>query len=357
MEEEQTNLTVVVPCCGESTRYGGKRPKWALTHPNGRLMAVAAVEPFMKMAKDIVFVVRNDQLDALGCSPAELELFVNRGLTQEKIFVVPVDSAGSHAADCAQGVDAYDISGPVLFKDCDNVFELDEPLLGPRDAICTVRLADAGVIDAANKSYVTEGEGWSRTADGGVSDRFACGGYYFADARRFARAVKASGAKHPLEVCYMHGLPRAGGVSTDARIIGCRAYEDWGTVDDWKRYRATWKTVFCDLDGVLVEAGHPLFSPRWGECKPIVDNCQRVRELVAAGRTRVVLTTARPSSMEYETRADILRAELGSAFADIIFDLPHAARFLVNDVVQERGEQTAHAINLPRNAGHLRWML
>ena len=36
-------FTLMLPCAGSSSRYPNMRPKWSLTHPNGRLMVTQGI--------------------------------------------------------------------------------------------------------------------------------------------------------------------------------------------------------------------------------------------------------------------------------------------------------------------------
>ena len=38
-------------------------------------------------------------------------------------------------------------------------------------------------------------------------------------------------------------------------------YSDWGTLEDWNKYKSEYKTIFTDLDGVLVENSAEYFEP------------------------------------------------------------------------------------------------
>ena len=33
----------------------------------------------------------------------------------------------------------------------------------------------------------------------------------------------------------------------------CVNYKDWGTIEDWDKYKAEYTTLFLDIDGTLVE--------------------------------------------------------------------------------------------------------
>ena len=52
--------TLIVPCGGKSSRYPGMKPKWLLTHPDGRLMIDKALDglPAGRFERVIVTIVR-----------------------------------------------------------------------------------------------------------------------------------------------------------------------------------------------------------------------------------------------------------------------------------------------------------
>ena len=56
-------------------------------------------------------------------------------------------------------------------------------------------------------------------------------------------------------------------------------YIDWGTIEEWNKYRSSYKTLFIDLDGVLVYNSGEYTNPKWGETKPIYENVNYLRQL------------------------------------------------------------------------------
>jgi hypothetical protein len=313
-------------------------------------MAWGAAQCLFDLASRVVFVMRADQLAEMGVDRAALLAHLRAAARRQIVVDLAVleRSTGSHAGDCAAGMEAAHVSGPVVLKDCDNAFAAQEAPRGRPWVGVVSYAAHAEPLVVTQRTHILASP--APRLYGGVSASptpvFACGAYGFGDASEFISAVKAHGFTHPLEAM-PHG----------AELVECEAYQDWGTIADWKRFRSSWRTVFCDIDGVLVEAGNPLFAPVWGSCAPLVDNVSRVVELMRQGRTRVVLCTARPLSARGATEADLARADVTLLECDVIYGLPHAQRVVVNDVVPRRGEPTAIAVNVPRDSDTLRWNL
>jgi hypothetical protein len=103
------------------------------------------------------------------------------------------------------------------------------------------------------------------------------------------------------------------------------------------------KTWLIDVDGVLFAHNEYLAS----EQEHPLPGVRRFLEAVPADDV-VVLLTARPVSEEPRLRAELAR--LGLRFDCIVFDLPIGERVLINDC-KPSGLPTAHALNLPRDAG------
>ena len=50
-------MNLIVPMAGRSSRFPEVRPKWMLTHPNGRFMAIEAISGFdLDVFEKIYFV-------------------------------------------------------------------------------------------------------------------------------------------------------------------------------------------------------------------------------------------------------------------------------------------------------------
>ena len=102
------------------------------------------------------------------------------------------------------------------------------------------------------------------------------------------------------------------------------------------------KTWLIDLDGTLFRHNGYLS----GKHELLPGAAEFIRSIPATDH--IVLTTAR--AREYE--AATLRAlqVAGIRYNQILFNLPHGERILINDA-KPSGLQTAHAVNLTRDVG------
>jgi hypothetical protein len=169
-----------------------------------------------------------------------------------------------------------------------------------------------------------------------LSEWFCCGAYSFADAERFY--VESEGDSRVSDYI------KTRMADFEARPV--QGYVDWGTAEDWLAYVAQFKTLFVDIDGVLVESSHRSFAPVWGESPVIQANIDYLNRLHATGKVEVVLTTSRPE----EYRLDTIAQLSGLTFDRLIMGLRNCGRYLVNDYVSKRGEHTCFAINVERDS-------
>jgi hypothetical protein len=129
-------------------------------------------------------------------------------------------------------------------------------------------------------------------------------------------------------------------------------YEDWGTLEEWRRYTKTFGTLFVDVDGVLATNENPLGDKYdWNSFRPIEKNIESLLKLAQSRRVEIIFTTAR--SEKHRTR---LEAEIvSSGFEDfrLLMGLQHSKRYLINDFSQTNPYPSANSVNIPRNADNL----
>ena len=108
------------------------------------------------------------------------------------------------------------------------------------------------------------------------------------------------------------------------------------------------KTIFCDLDGTLVEHSNPIEiqNPNL-ELKVLPGVHDKLREWDSKGYC-VIITTGRKKSAEEATIKQMQRA--GINYDQLIMGFGGAIRYLINDKKTD-GTITAYSINLDRNKG------
>ena len=70
-------------------------------------------------------------------------------------------------------------------------------------------------------------------------------------------------------------------------------YLDWGTVEDWNRFKRSYATLFLDIDGTLVINSSSHFPPYIGNTKPLKSNIEIINFLYMSGKFQIILTTSR----------------------------------------------------------------
>lgn len=108
------------------------------------------------------------------------------------------------------------------------------------------------------------------------------------------------------------------------------------------------KTIFCDIDGTLVEHAPPSTSsqPTY-KMVLLEDTINKLLEWDRAGYN-IILTTGRKESLRSVTEAQL--AEAGIFYDRLIMGIGGGERYLINDC-KENGTEYAKAINIPRNLG------
>jgi hypothetical protein len=109
------------------------------------------------------------------------------------------------------------------------------------------------------------------------------------------------------------------------------------------------KTIFCDIDGTLVQHVAPNIAANPNFSMMILDGT--IEKLIEWDRKgyRVILTTGRKESLRKETIRQL--AEAGIIYDQLIMGIGGGKRILINDRKPSGKEDYAIAINLKRNSG------
>ena len=109
------------------------------------------------------------------------------------------------------------------------------------------------------------------------------------------------------------------------------------------------KTIFCDIDGTLVEHVKPSIASRPSHTMRVLDGTiERLLEWDKKGYN-IILTTGRKESLRSLTEAQL--AEAGIFYDKLIMGIGGGYRVLINDRKPDSADDTAFAINLTRNEG------
>lgn len=352
------DCTLLLPVAGRSSRFAGMRPKWLLTHPNGTFMLAEAIRGLQpaEFERIVIVALLAHEKDYEFRDKVVSEIGSTFEIPESRFTVVLLETeTGSQPETVYQGIKHAGIEGKVLIKDSDNQFTLTADF--SRNFVAVIDLASVGVIEAANKSYVRldDREVVTKIVEKRViSNLFCCGGYFFAKAEEFAAYYELLKDEKGLYVSHVIGRMLEDGHEFGAQVG--EGFEDWGTVNDWRRYKEKFATVFVNLDGIVVLDSSKHFEPMWGTTEALRRNVVTINELHDSGRVRIIITTARGESFREATEEQLRK--LGVQYHSVIMGLPYGCQqILINDFSKDTVYAAATAINTRTNDDRLDEML
>jgi len=345
--------SLIVTAAGLSTRFEGLKPKWMLTHPNGKWMLVEALKDFDFDAIDnVYFTFLQEHLDKYNCLEAItlciLELDIEDKCRCEIVVLDKQTKNQPHTVFST--IKQANIQGQLIIKEVDNYFTYK---VEDGNYMCYYDLNNTTSINPSNKSYIsvdTDGYITDLVEKKVISSTFGCGSYSFNDANEyckyFEKSLSTSKNLYLSDIIYRMILD-----GHKFKAVPVSNYIDWGTKEDWFKYVRQYKTLFVDLDGTLVKSSGKYTPPFWGETEGIKDNVEFLNKLYDTGKVYIIITTARSSRSKKETLEQLERE--GIKYHNIIFDLFHANRTIINDYGTSNPYPTCDAVNLVRNSNEL----
>lgn len=342
-------MKVIVPCCGRSTRYPMDVPKWMLPAHDGRPMLALALHGLAVASADIVVTILAEHEARHGVANG-----IREALGDVRVVRLEEPTA-SQAETVARTLEILALDEPFLVKDSDNTFRLDDLDRG-HNFVCVDSLNHHDLINPRNKSYVQvdhQDVVINIREKVVVSDLFSVGGYFFTSPAAFlAHYERLAASRAPWsQECYISDVIGAmilEGIPFKARRI--EGYQDWGTVQDWRRAMLGRKTCFVLLDGYLFERGSRFFRPRFEEAVPRPGAVVAMTNLVEHGHT-VIYLSIRPAQLARLTERQIRDAGLPPA--QVVYDCPVSAWALLTAPHPTLPFHTCEALELDPDDPHL----
>ena len=344
--EKSEHMNLILPAAGQSTRFPNLRPKWLLTHPNGNLMIVESIRGLdMKKIENVYVTVLQKHLDENFVTQEGLLSAFSKIDIVPKITVLDV-ATKSQPETVYQTILQNKISGSIFIKDVDNYFSTK---IVKGNYICVQDLHDLEFVNASNKSYVLindKGMIDNIVEKKIISSVFCVGGYSFENSEDFITYYEKRELAASLFISHM-----VFDKILDNKIFVSKKvkdYSDWGTLNEWNKYKSDFMTVFLDIDGVLLKNGSRFFSPKWEETEPLIKNIEFIKKLYATGKIYLIITTSRKEKEVRKETIEQLRRN-GIKYDQILFNLPHAQRIIVNDFTKSNPYRSCDSINIARD--------
>lgn len=340
---------LLLPISGKSTRFPNMRPKFLLTHPNGNFMLIEAIKCLDLSYFDMIYIIcLKEHIEKFKFEKGLNEQLNDLGISNFNITII--DSSDSQPETIYKCIIKNNISGSLCIKDCDNSFNID---IIDENFVSGILLDDINnKINIKNKNYLKINNSNYITnivEKKIISNTFGTGMYYFENCIEYLVYYEKNSSYKDLYLSHiifdmiLHGI--------NFKVNYSSNYLDWGTLSDWDNYINEFKTIFIDLDGVLVENSSEYFEPIWGTTKKIEENVKIINDLYNSGKCKIIITTSRKIKYYTETINQLKRENI--LYHQILFDMNHNKRYLINDYSKTNKYPTSIAINLERNSKNL----
>lgn len=343
-------VTIIVPCAGKSSRYPNVRPKFLLVNPNGNLMLFESISKINLKNCNIVVTILQEYEEKYGIKEM-LNKFFDKFNIKLCILNEPTKSQSETVYETIKRVG---ITGPILIKDSDNIFKLNK-IYESFNYVTTEDLKNVGITNATNKSYALTDKSKRiiKIAEKQViSETFCVGGYYFKDSSEFIKAFEYLNKKDGSAELFVSMIIKYLIEERDLlfKIKPIKEYLDLGTIKEWLEYKGNQKTYFIDVDGIVVKNSGEYKKPYWGVTDGLTENINIINQLYSLGNY-IILITSRKESYRKITKIQLKRA--GVKYHQLIMNLNHSARVIVNDFSESNPFPSAISVNVPRDSDKL----
>ncbi|MBI2596901.1 hypothetical protein HYW41_01980 [Candidatus Daviesbacteria bacterium] len=343
-------VTVIVPCAGNSTRYPNVRPKFLLVNPSGNLMLFDSISKLDLKNCDLVVTILGEHNEKY-----EIPQMLNKFFSSYKVRLCILNKpTKSQSETVYKTIKNLKISGPILIKDSDNIFKLDK-IYEPYNYVAVEHLKNVGITNAVNKSYtLLDDEGIIRriAEKQVISETFCVGGYYFTNVSDFTHSFEILGKKDSEKELYVSMIIKY--LIEEKKVLfkskSIQEYLDLGTIKEWLHYKSNQKTYFIDVDGVVVKNGGQYCKPFWGTTEGLPENIKVINRLFDLGNY-IILITSRKEKYRQITVKQLKRE--GVKYHQLIMDLNHSSRVVINDFSKSNPFPAAISVNIPRDFDRL----
>jgi len=350
---------LIIPVAGQSSRFPNMRPKWLMTMPDGLIMLEKSVSKFELSLFDKIYVVALKEHIEKYTNKNLLIKSLKKNISKKVELVILKKKTSCPTETIINFLKIKKISGSILIKDCDNQFSISKTDLRTKNlknSIYAINVKSLDLIDAKNKSYIQINNDdlvINIIEKSVISDLFCCGAYCFENVNDFYK-YGSQLLKKSKNVFISHIILKMILEGNEFKFKKAFDYADWGTWEEFKKWKERYLTIFCDFDGCLVNNGSKFGKNGWNT-SAINNNLIALKELQEKKNIHLILTTSRPKS-EIPLIKKILK-KYSIEFKKIITDLPHSKRILINDFADSNPFPTAISLNTERDSLNLSRML
>ena len=340
--------TLIIPCAGNSSRFPNMRPKWMLTHPEGKLMVEKAIDGLNSNSfeRTIITILRDH------AEKYESELWLKQ-IFGDKVEICILESpTNSQTETVYKTLLEMKVKGSFCVKDSDGYIAV---ALKGKNFVTGIDIRE--MLDLTNvpaKSFVLKNEQNILTdiiEKSVSSNHISIGLYGFGDTDQFIDKYLELSSLISTEIYPSHIISSLIGDGVIFRYLEADKYQDWGTAKEWRNDALKMSSYFVDIDGVVFKNKGRYGSKNWsGQDVPLISNINRLKEIQKKGG-QLIFVTSRPE--EFRSKTEESLKEQGLNWHSIVMSCHHSQRYIINDFASTNQYPSCVAINITRDGDNL----
>lgn len=344
--------TLILPCAGKSTRFPNMKPKWMLTHPDGKIMIEKSMEgmPLNVFDRVIITIVKehSDKYEARLILDQVFDLKNNK-----KIEVLELDDFTSSQSDTVyKTLIEKNVVGKFVVKDSDNMVKVGKHENSEFVVGLNINKFEKEIYRLKSKSFLV-------INDQNIiidiiekqirSEKICLGVYGFDNPQKFIEAYQFLSSNIDKKEIYLSHIISylIGTKKAVYNYIEADDFEDWGTFQDWKIAQNKHSTYFIDIDGVILENRGKYGKENWDNCLPVIEDNLRVLKKIFDNGGQIIFTTCRAEE-DLIGFKELLK-ENGIVAHAFVTKCNHSPRIIINDFAPTNPYPSCRAINITRN--------
>lgn len=319
------------------------------TCPNGNLLVYETIINLDLKNIDNIYIIifRNDIIDYFYEKDI-IQIFQFKNKNVNIMFTdIKTKNQPETIYNC---IKKYNIEGPIFIKDFNSIINCC-PIKG--NFIYYIKSNNIDNISNINKKSSINLDNLKKVTNISekniISDEICIGLYSFMSSKNFVdnyeKILKIKNIEIELYISHIIYLNIINNINHYGKEI--EKYQDITYYEDWLKYCNNYKTLFVDIDGTLVFNSGEYSKQKWGETEHIKKNVEWLNNIYKTGTVQIILTTSRKLKYKNQTIEQLKKYNI--PYDNILYNLYHCKRYLINDYADTNPFPSAISINLARN--------
>jgi hypothetical protein len=341
--------TLIIPCAGSSSRYPDMRPKWMLTHPEGKLMVEKAISGLRANSFDrIIITILKEHVEKY-----ESGLWLSQIFGDNVEVCVLEKPTKSETETIYQTIIQKQVEGAFCVKDSDGYISVK--ISGQNFVVGKDIREMPNLTNVPAKSFVLKNEQdiLTNIIEKSVSsNHISIGLYGFSDTNQYVEKYLELSNLIIEEIYPSHIISSLIAEGSIFKYIEAEEYNDWGTAKEWRNDAQRLSTYLVDIDGVVFRNKGRYGSKNWSSADvPLKSNIAKLQEIQNNGG-QLIFVTSRPE--EFRVKTELSLKKHGLKWHSIVMGCFHSQRYLINDFASTNQYPSCIAINISRDGDDLK---